>query len=201
MSLAKRLPRGSTGGWQYLYGESGNDTYLYGTESRQVYISSSEGKGRGNDTVVFKDLRLEDVTFTSYDYTKGGTVKSNEGNSLRILWKKDGQSGELRIANMGEHIEKFVFADGTRVDGFQVGNSYADMFSYDAVAPKARHTEVIARFDEERDRIDLSDFDVAFGDLSIAEVDGETHVGIDGTGYKIRILGDDHELSASNFQF
>ena len=39
--------------------------------------------------------------------------------ALNIDWSKDGQSGQLRIANMGAGIERFEFADGSVVNGVQ----------------------------------------------------------------------------------
>lgn len=106
---------GADDGWQYLYGEDGDDTYLYGSEAGCVFVSSSEGEGRGMDTVEFKDLSLSDFNFDVHDYTKGGTVAHSSGLALRMLWEKDGASGEFRIANMGKYIERFEFADGTEI--------------------------------------------------------------------------------------
>jgi len=104
-----------TGGWQYLYGQGGDDTYLYGTESGSVFLSASaESATTGTaDRVILTDLALSDVTFSTYDYTQGGTVDSSAGVALQINWSRDGESGEIRIANMGEHIESFEFADGS----------------------------------------------------------------------------------------
>ncbi|MCV6602641.1 MAG: hypothetical protein OIF54_13965 [Cohaesibacter sp.] len=98
----------TAGGWQFLYGQGGNDTYFYGTGDGNLFIAdSAENAASGDDDrFVFRDLSLSDVTFSTYDY--GGS----HGNTARILWEKDGKSGEVRIAHMGEHIEKFVFADG-----------------------------------------------------------------------------------------
>ncbi|MES0884463.1 DUF4214 domain-containing protein, partial [Roseibium sp. SCP14] len=107
---------GSGTSWQYLYGQSGDDVYLYGMESGKVFINSSEGENDGTaDTVRFKELNLADVTFDVHDATQGGTVEHVDGRSLRILWDNGTDIGELRIANMGEHIERFEFADGSAV--------------------------------------------------------------------------------------
>ena len=104
-----------TGGWQELYGESGDDTYLVGHADGQVRIgSASEGSTTGRaDRVVFTNLTLADLEFTYHDYTEGGTVESAEGVALVIRWTRDGVSGEVRIADMGRHIERFEFADGS----------------------------------------------------------------------------------------
>ncbi|EAP78277.1 calcium binding hemolysin protein, putative [Roseovarius nubinhibens ISM] len=106
--------------FQYIYGHGGNDTYRYSApmNGSLVYLSSSAETATSGeaDRFVFTDLNLEDFTFTTYDYTQGGTVNSAEGVSLRMLWSKDGASGEVRLANMGEQIEEFEFADGTVLD-------------------------------------------------------------------------------------
>ena len=106
-----------TGAWQYLYGQAGDDIYRYSKESKNVYVSASAetAKSGEEDTFYFTDLDLGDVTFDYYDYTHGGTRASSEGVALNINWTKDGESGQLRVANMGKHIEKFAFADGSVV--------------------------------------------------------------------------------------
>jgi Ca2+-binding RTX toxin-like protein len=99
--------------WIYLYGRNGNDTYLYSTDTEYVYIGSvSEGAATGTaDKVVFTDLTLADIKVDYYDYG----ASSAEGNSLRLLWTKNGKSGELRIANEANSIESYVFADGSEI--------------------------------------------------------------------------------------
>ena len=101
--------------WQYLYGESGNDTYVYRQLNGRVYIgSSAESSTSGADKVVFRDLALSDVTFAVWDYR---TTSPAEGRALRVLWSKNGKSGELQLANMGSYIERFEFADGSVLGG------------------------------------------------------------------------------------
>ena len=104
-----------TGGWQEMRGEAGDDTYLIGHEDGNVRIgAAAESATTGNaDRVVFIDLTLADLEFTYHDYTEGGTVESAEGVALVIRWTRDGVSGEVRIADMGRHIERFEFADGS----------------------------------------------------------------------------------------
>ncbi|MCV0426756.1 MAG: DUF4214 domain-containing protein, partial [Roseibium sp.] len=105
------LDAGSTSGnWQYLYGQQGNDTYLYGKESGRVFINYTENSG--TDTVRFKDLTLSDITFATVDYTINNP-DSLDKIAIRFLWNDGVSSGELRIADMGNHIERFEFADGT----------------------------------------------------------------------------------------
>ena len=97
----------ASGGWQELYGEAGGDTYRIGHADGRVRIgSAAEGAGTGrSDRVVFTDLALSEVEFTHHD--------SGEGVALVIRWTKDGVSGEVHIAEMGRHIERFEFADGS----------------------------------------------------------------------------------------
>ncbi|SER94390.1 Haemolysin-type calcium binding protein related domain-containing protein, partial [Pseudovibrio axinellae] len=102
---------GYTSSWQHLRGQEGDDTYLIGKDDGQLWISrSAEWSSSGTDTLHFKDLKLSDLTIDSFDYETQGQV-------LRFSWDKDGQSGELRIADMGQHIERFEFADGSVLGG------------------------------------------------------------------------------------
>ena len=95
----------ATGGWQELRGEAGNDTYLIGHGDGRVRIgSAAEGRKTGGaDRVVFTDLALAEVEFTTAD----------GGRSLVVRWTKEGVTGEVRIAEMGHHIERYEFADGS----------------------------------------------------------------------------------------
>ncbi|WP_269586171.1 DUF4214 domain-containing protein [Roseibium sp. Sym1] len=102
------LDAGATdGSWQYLYGFEGDDTYIYKKENGKVFISIEENASRGDDTVVFEDLTLADVTFDTYQYT------TSNGLALRFRWSDGSEAGELRVADMGQHIERFEFADGS----------------------------------------------------------------------------------------
>ena len=104
-----------TGGWQELYGEAGNDTYLIGHADGKVRIgSAAEGATTGRaDRVVFTDLALSEVEFTYHGSPRGDAAASVEGVALVVRWTKDGVSGEVHIAEMGRHIERFEFADGS----------------------------------------------------------------------------------------
>ena len=103
------------GGWQELYGERGNDTYRIGSTDGKVRIgAAAEGARTGrSDRVVFTDLALADVEFTHHGSPRDGAGGSVEGVALVIRWTKDGVSGEVHIAEMGHHIERFEFADGS----------------------------------------------------------------------------------------
>ncbi|WP_286192532.1 DUF4214 domain-containing protein [Stappia sp. BW2] len=107
------LDAGDTaGGWQYLYGDAGDDTYLYKRENGKVFINYGEGAGNGSDTVQFTNLNLSDLTFTYHDYT-ANNPSNPEGIVLGFSWSSGTQSGELRIAQKGQHIERIEFADGS----------------------------------------------------------------------------------------
>ncbi|MDD7912182.1 calcium-binding protein, partial [Pseudovibrio exalbescens] len=98
---------GYTGSWQHLRGEQGNDTYLIGEDDGQVWITQyGEKAGWGTDTVVFKDLTLSDLTASVYSH-------DGYGESLRLSWDYHGQHSSLFLSDMGQHIERFEFADGT----------------------------------------------------------------------------------------
>ncbi|MBD8877761.1 hypothetical protein IG617_15790 [Labrenzia polysiphoniae] len=94
------------GGLQLLQGEVGDDTYLIGVDAGLVMLNDdAEWEASGTDTLVFKDLNLSDLDVSQH--IDGGEP------FLRFQWNKGGVSGELRIANAAEHIERFEFADGT----------------------------------------------------------------------------------------
>lgn len=108
------LDAGATtgGAWQYLIGGAGNDVYVYRQINGQVFIkAAAETSTGGADTVVFADLALSDMTISVFNYA--GSSTPGEGQALRFTWTRAGQSGELRLANMGANIERFEFADGT----------------------------------------------------------------------------------------
>ncbi|MEO1613621.1 MAG: Fic/DOC family N-terminal domain-containing protein, partial [Pseudomonadota bacterium] len=98
------------GGWQFLYGGSGDDTYVYRTDAGRVMIgASAEALEDGSiDRIVLEDLQLGEVDFSYHDYG----ADHPHGKALRVSWTRDGESGEIRIANMGREIEEFEFADG-----------------------------------------------------------------------------------------
>ncbi|CTQ47566.1 Endoglucanase E1 precursor [Roseibium aggregatum] len=106
---------GTTGGaWQTLDGGAGDDVYIYSMENGKVLIDAdAETSTSGSaDKIVFSDLNFSDLTIGTYDYVSQGGDPDN-GLALRLSWSNGGQSGELRIANMAENIERFEFADGT----------------------------------------------------------------------------------------
>ncbi|KZL11705.1 calcium-binding protein [Pseudovibrio sp. Ad26] len=105
--------------WQHLYGYGGDDTYLYGKGGGNTLLNYHEGENDGIDTVRFTDLNLSDFTISIHDYG----LEDPNGKTLNFTWSSDGQSGQFRIADMGEHIERFEFADGTTL-------SAIDFFSH-----------------------------------------------------------------------
>lgn len=102
---------GEDGQCEYLYGEAGNDTYTFWPLSNYVYIGSAgENAGSGEaDRVILRDLRASDISLGRADYS--GTYPS-EGVSLVIVGASEYATGVLEIANGGQYIEQFEFADG-----------------------------------------------------------------------------------------
>ncbi|CTQ54757.1 Haemolysin-type calcium binding protein related domain protein [Roseibium album] len=91
--------------WQYLFGDSGNDTFLFSTSNGKVFIDDSSGT---NDILRFTDLDRVDVTLSSTDYGN-----HSWGETLNLSWDSGGNSGQVRVANLGNEIEQFVFSDGS----------------------------------------------------------------------------------------
>ncbi|CTQ55349.1 Haemolysin-type calcium binding protein related domain protein [Roseibium album] len=94
--------------WQYLEGQGGDDTYLIGSDGGLVLIDYTAEAAGGTDTVRFKDLSLSDMTVTYHDHG------NSNGEALRFDWVADGDrpAGQLHIADKGNDIERFEFADG-----------------------------------------------------------------------------------------
>ncbi len=104
----------SEGGEQHLNGQSGDDTYLIGKDNGDLWITwTGESAGSGTDTVRFKNLSLSDLDLSAYTH-------ESYGESLRLQWNKAGQSGSLFLSDMGQHIERFEFADGTSLSEIRV---------------------------------------------------------------------------------
>ncbi|KZK94603.1 Poly(beta-D-mannuronate) C5 epimerase 2 [Pseudovibrio sp. W74] len=100
--------------WQHLRGQEGDDTYLIGADDGEIWITQDgEWTGSGTDTVRFKDLNLSDFEVTTYDH-------ASYGEALRLSWSKDGQTGTLYLSDLGEHIERFEFADGSALKKIEV---------------------------------------------------------------------------------
>ncbi|MCV0428515.1 MAG: hypothetical protein K5905_23910 [Roseibium sp.] len=89
------VPGASSGGTQKLQGGTGNDTFVLTSNAGSVEIL--ELAGGGNDTIVFKDLKVSDVE----------TSTDNANNKL-LSW----DDGEVQLNNLGNHIENIEFADG-----------------------------------------------------------------------------------------
>jgi len=80
-----------------------NDTYSFGTVDGSLMITTAQETATSgtNDRVVFTDLSLEDVSF------------ANSAGNLEITWQANGRSGFVGVAEGGQHIESFEFADGS----------------------------------------------------------------------------------------
>ncbi|KZK81756.1 Bifunctional hemolysin/adenylate cyclase precursor [Pseudovibrio sp. W64] len=108
-----------TGDSEGLTGSLGDDTYLIQASSGSTMIDySTEVDDGGYDTVVFEDLSLLDLTITTVDHD------GDNGTALKLSWDADEgmPAGQLQIANMGKHIERFEFADGTTLSKIEVLN-------------------------------------------------------------------------------
>ncbi|MDD7912184.1 hypothetical protein PUV47_19840, partial [Pseudovibrio exalbescens] len=71
----------------------------------QVWIQRG-GELSGEDAVVFRDLTLSELSFDRV------TIEA-QGDILQIRWGTGEEAGVLRLSDMGQHIERFEFADGT----------------------------------------------------------------------------------------
>jgi len=99
------------GTWQFVSGQDGNDTYIYFREQGKVLIDNRfEGAGQGRDTIIFKDLKSSDLSLV-YSY-QGDHLKT----AISLVWNEGEATGELKIGDMGRHIEKYIFADGIEIE-------------------------------------------------------------------------------------
>lgn len=100
------------GRWQYASGQDGSDTYYFSETRGRIFISAlGERVALGDqDTVRLAGVNVRDVTIGQSDYTNSPTPAN--GIALRIMVG----NSEVRVANMGEAIERFSFGDGTLVN-------------------------------------------------------------------------------------
>ncbi|MBO6893964.1 MAG: hypothetical protein JJ866_18635, partial [Roseibium sp.] len=102
------------GSWQHARGEAGDDTYLIGSDASNVAIQrTGEDTNGGFDTLRFKDLALSDMTLSTAQI-------SGQGTALYFNWNKNGQAGQLMLADLGTHLERFEFADGNSLASISV---------------------------------------------------------------------------------
>ena len=85
-----------------LTGSSDSDIYVYSSGDGSDRIQET---GAGNDTIVFSDLNIDDVTFAQ-----------NAGQDLVITAGTETITVSDQFRNSSEDIEAFVFADGTALD-------------------------------------------------------------------------------------
>lgn len=95
------------GSLQFAFGQTGDDTYSYTKASGDLFISAAgETATSGTaDTVKFGDLSAGDLTATVFEYTNAN------GMALQLGWSDGPDDGFLRLANLGENIERFEFGD------------------------------------------------------------------------------------------
>nr|WP_319382822.1 M10 family metallopeptidase C-terminal domain-containing protein [uncultured Roseibium sp.] len=89
---------GSSGGWQQLEGEAGNDSYVVSSDGG--FIDIVELVGKGIDTLLFKDLTVSDVE-----------ASTDSDSNMLLSWASG--AGQVRINDLGTHIENFEFSNGT----------------------------------------------------------------------------------------
>ncbi|WP_421983761.1 M10 family metallopeptidase [Roseibium sp.] len=89
---------GSSGGWQKLEGEAGNDSYIVSSDGG--FIDIVELVGKGIDTLLFKDLKVSDVE-----------ASTDSDSNMLLTWASG--AGQVRINDLGTHIENFEFSNGT----------------------------------------------------------------------------------------
>ncbi len=102
-------------GFERLFGEGGSDTYLISSSDDKIMLThQAESYSQTDvDRMVFQDLTLDEVDISIRDYTNGGTRNHAYGEALVVSWS----GGNVTIANMGDQIEEFEFADGSVFTG------------------------------------------------------------------------------------
>jgi Ca2+-binding RTX toxin-like protein len=165
-----------------LMGGDGDDRVLGGSEHDRLYGDAGRDSLNGQ---------------SGNDYLNGGSgndiLRGESGNDTLL----GGSNADQLFGGSGND-----FLTGGSGADLLMGGSGADVFNYDALSEStASAIDVISDFDHTVDKIDLKDFDIAFNDLDIAIVNGDTEVSVKGTGFKLRILDDDHDLSSAQFQF
>ena len=91
-----------------------DDTYDVYKAMGQVSFDYTEHANGGTDTVRFTDLNLSDITFSTWHYTAANPANP-AAPALRFDWDDGTDSGTFRIAEMGQHVERFEFADGSAI--------------------------------------------------------------------------------------
>ncbi|MBG6148523.1 hypothetical protein IWQ51_006687, partial [Labrenzia sp. EL_142] len=110
-------------GWQTLEGGTGIDEYSLSAASGRVSIT--ELAGEGNDILSFKDLNIEDITVSDYDYSTDsdnplGTTSETEPDALVLSWDDGSASGEVWLNDGGQHVDRITFADGSTVSAISL---------------------------------------------------------------------------------
>lgn len=89
---------GSSGGWQKLEGGGGDDTYVVSSDGG--WIDIVELIGNGIDTLFFKDLNVADVE-----------ASTDSSSNMLLSWASG--AGQVRINDLGAHVDNFEFSDGS----------------------------------------------------------------------------------------
>jgi Ca2+-binding RTX toxin-like protein len=163
-----------------IYGGNGDDLIKGGTEHDRLY------GGDGKDLIEGED---------GDDWIVGGAGNDslNGGSGIDML---AGGIGADRLFG-GDGADVIVGGAGADL---LYGGAGANVFKYDALNEStASLIDVIADFDRSKDKFDLSDFYLTFDALNITVANGQTDVSVTGTEFKLRILGDQHNLTAAQF--
>ncbi len=96
---------GTDGGVQLLFGQGGSDTYEVAKENGGVRIirgGENDAVHTGTDTLHFTNLNQADLS----QLTLGN-------GDVRLSWNDGTDTGYAQLADGGQNIEEFKFADGT----------------------------------------------------------------------------------------
>jgi len=99
---------GTDGGVQLVYGQGGSDTYQVAAANgsiRMVRGGENDAIHSGTDTLHFTDLNRDDIDLS--------TLGSGD---VRLTWNTGTDTGFVQLADGGNHIEQFEFANGTLLD-------------------------------------------------------------------------------------
>ncbi|MEM6381296.1 MAG: FG-GAP-like repeat-containing protein [Pseudomonadota bacterium] len=175
---------------QILKGGDGDDVYVVDRNAGEVHIApDAELIDGGFDVLYLPDLLFADITVS--------VVADSSISWLVLSWDGD-PNGSVRVAQDGTRIERYVFADGTTIDGFDFDasglavprlniNQYPEEFSQDGWLRS--NVPGGYRLTDQSDQ-------TIFVDFAQLQPSDPANLEIDGTGYQ-GIEGDDRANSLS----
>ncbi|MBL1422349.1 MAG: VCBS repeat-containing protein [Alphaproteobacteria bacterium] len=184
------------------------------SSSEQILGDAQEVWNNGGATVGdFNNDGKSDIVLVFDDINDGLTITTNQASneSKDIL---DGGSGHDQIYG-GSDEDVILGGDGSDLisggDGdddihggsgvdYLIGETGADTFHFHNLEESSINAlDVIADFDENNDKIDLSDLNIEYADLKFT-INGEyTDITIENSDFAFRLLGNDHELTEQQF--